>query len=186
VGVLEPSKCVGTRLAVSALILPRDCGRLVGMYLRTTQRLNKDGSVVRYLQLAHNRRVECVTQAEVLLGLGREDSLDRDGLARLVDSINRCLGEPATVPADAAELVGDGLRVTGSRPMGTVHLLDGLWRVLGVDAALRTVLGPRRFTTVVERVLFALVANARSTRLRSWRPRSGPLVISRSRGWRDG
>jgi hypothetical protein len=43
--------------------------------------------------------------------------------------------------------------------MGTAHLLDGLWRQLGVDTALRRVLGARRFTTDVERVLFALVAN---------------------------
>ena len=43
--------------------------------------------------------------------------------------------------------------------MGTVHLLDGLWRALGVDEGLRKVLGARRFTTDVERVLFALVAN---------------------------
>lgn len=28
----------------------------VGMYLRETRRTNKDGSVVRYLQLAHNTR----------------------------------------------------------------------------------------------------------------------------------
>ena len=130
------------------------------MYLRATQRKNNDGSVVRYLQLAHNRRVEGVTQAEVLLNLGREDKLDRDGLVRLVASINRYLGVPDTrLPADATELVGDGLTVTESRPVGTVHLLDGLWHALGVDTALRTVLGPRRFTTDVERVLFALVAN---------------------------
>jgi transposase len=43
--------------------------------------------------------------------------------------------------------------------MGTAHLLDGLWRQLGVGTALRKVLGARRFTTDVERVLFALVAN---------------------------
>jgi hypothetical protein len=128
------------------------------MYLRTTQRRNKDGSVVRYVQLAHNRRVEGVTQAEVLLNLGREDRLDRPGLVRLVASINRYLGVPDT-PVDAALFVGDGLTVTESRPVGTVHLLDGLWRALGVDAALRRVLGPRRFTTDVERVLFGLVAN---------------------------
>jgi len=38
-------------------------------------------------------------------------------------------------------------------------LLDGLWRALGVDQALGRVLGPRRFTTDVGRILFALVAN---------------------------
>ncbi len=41
----------------------------MGMYLRTTQRRNKDGSVVRYVQVAHNRKVDGVTQAEVLLNL---------------------------------------------------------------------------------------------------------------------
>ena len=34
------------------------------MYLRTTQRRNKDGSIVRYVQVAHNRKVEGVTQPE--------------------------------------------------------------------------------------------------------------------------
>ena len=131
------------------------------MYLRTTQRKNRDGSVVRYVQLAHNRRAGGVTQAQVLLNLGREDQLDRDGLGRLVASISRYLGEPDTglPPADAAQLAGEGLAVTGSRPVGTVHLLDGLWRALGIDTTLRKVLDPRRFTTNVERVLFALAAN---------------------------
>jgi hypothetical protein len=130
------------------------------MYLRTTQRRNRDGSVVRYVQLAHNRRVAGVTQAQVLLNLGREDQLDPDGLRRLVASIDRYLGDPdAGLPADAAQLAGEGLRVAASRPVGAVHLLDGLWRALGVDGALRKVLGSRRFTTDVERVLFALVAN---------------------------
>ena len=130
------------------------------MYLRTTQRKNRDGTVVRYVQLAHNRRVDGITQAQVLLNLGREDQLDRDGLRRLVASINRYLGEPDTgPPADAGQLAGDDLTVAASRPVGTVHLLDGLWRALEIDSALRKVLGSRRFTTDVERVLFALVAN---------------------------
>ncbi len=128
------------------------------MYLRTTQRRNRDGSVVRYVQVAHNRRVEGVTQAEVLLNLGREDGLDADGLRRLVGSINRYLGE-ADIGADVVELAGDALTVIESRPAGTAWLLDGLWRQLGVDTALAKVLGGRRFTTDVERVLFAMVAN---------------------------
>src|SRR5690606_33660709 len=109
--------------------------------------------------LAHNRRVDGVTRARVLLNLGREDQLDRDGLVRLVASINRYLGIAEGTPPLAAGLAGDGLTVAGSRPVGAVHLLDGLWRALEIDTALRKVLGPRRFTTNVERVLFALVAN---------------------------
>ncbi len=53
-----------------------------------TQRRRKDASVVGYLQLAHNRRVDGVTQAEVLLNLGREDQLDVTGLRRLARSID--------------------------------------------------------------------------------------------------
>ncbi len=128
----------------------------VGMYLRTTQRKNRDGSVVRYIQLAHNRRVDGVTQAEVLVNLGREDRLDSDGLRRLVASINRYLDEPDT--GEVVE-VGDGLTVIGSRPIGAAWLLDGLWHQLGIDTALGKMLGGRRFSTDVERVLFALVAN---------------------------
>jgi len=129
----------------------------VGMYLRTTQRKNRDGSIVRYVQLAHNHRVEGVTQAEVLVNLGREDRLDTDALTRLVASINRYLGEPDA--GNGSVEGGDGLSVVSSRPMGAAWLLDGLWSQLGVDTALADVLGRRKFTTDVERVLFALVAN---------------------------
>ena len=130
------------------------------MYVRSTQRRNKDGSVVRYVQVAHNRRVDGVTRAEVLVNLGREDQLDSDGLRRLVRSINRYLGEPDTDGGvDAGEIAGDTLTLTESRPAGTAWLLNGLWRQLGVDQALRKVVGGRRFTTDVERALFALVAN---------------------------
>ena len=118
-----------------------DPAMLVGMYLRTTQRKNSDGSVVRYVQLAHNHRVDGVTQAEVLVNLGREDRLDREGLRRLVASINRYLGEPDDDGGDVRVEVGDALTVVGSRPMGTAWLLDGLWSQLGVAAALAKVLG---------------------------------------------
>ncbi|WP_162002690.1 IS1634 family transposase [Streptomyces sp. CB01881] len=46
-----------------------------------------------------------------------------------------------------------------SRPIGTVWLLDGLWKLLGIDQALVKVLDARQFRTDVERALFALVAN---------------------------
>jgi hypothetical protein len=127
------------------------------MYLRSTQRRRKDGLVVRYVQLAHNRRINGVTQAEVLLNLGREDQLDLEGLRRLAQSITRFTdGDGGGM--GLAGVPGE-FDVIGSRPLGGVWLLDGLWRALGVDRALAGVLGPRRFTTDVERVLFALVAN---------------------------
>jgi transposase len=124
------------------------------MYLRRTQRKRADGTTVGYLQLAHNRRVEGVTRAEVLVNLGREDELDIDGLKRLAGSIARYAGADGEL-----EGVGEGFVTTDSRALGGVWLLDGLWRALGVGKALQSVIGARRFTTDVERVLFALVAN---------------------------
>ena len=127
------------------------------MYLRTTQQRRKDGSVVRYVQLAHNRRVNGVTRAEVLLKLGREDQIDVDGLRRLAASITRFTdgdGGGQLLPGEPGEF-----EVLSSRPIGGVWLLDGLWKKLGIDQALLKVLGSRRFSTDVERVLFALVAN---------------------------
>jgi transposase len=127
------------------------------MYLRRTQRKRTDGTTVGYVQLAHNRRVDGVTRAEVLVNLGREDELDLDGLRRLAASITRFTdgdGGGGVLPGSAGEF-----EVTASRPMGGAWLLDALWKQLGVDRALRGVLGARRFTMDVERVLFALVAN---------------------------
>jgi hypothetical protein len=127
------------------------------MYLRSTQRKRTDGSAVRYVQLAHNRRVNGSTRAEVLLNLGREDQLDMDGLRRLASSITRfCDGDGggALLPGEPGEF-----EVISSRPAGGAWLLDGLWKTLGIDKALGKVLGARRFSTDVERVLFALVAN---------------------------
>jgi transposase len=128
------------------------------MYLRTTRRTNRDGSVVEYLSLAHNHRVDGVVRAQVLCNLGRADALDGDGMRRLISSIARHLGDPDPYAQHAAP--GDQrMSITSSRSLGGVWLLDGLWRQLGIDTALRRLLGPRRFSTDVERVLFALVAN---------------------------
>ena len=147
---------MGTRFGLSVCCVHAVCGSDVGMYLRRTQRRRTDGTVVGYVQLAHNRRVDGVTRAEVLVNLGREDELDVDGLRRLAASITRFTdgdgGGPLPGPASEFE-------VTGSRAIGGTWLLDGLWQQLGVERALRKVLGARRFSTDVERVLFALVAN---------------------------
>jgi hypothetical protein len=130
----------------------------MGMYLRRTQRRRKDGSVVGYLQLAHNRRVGGVVQAEVLLNLGREDQLDVEGLKRLARSITRYTdaGDGVTAVGEAA---GPELRVTDARPFGAAWALDVLWRRLGIGSALEQVLADRRHRHDSERALFALVCN---------------------------
>jgi hypothetical protein len=136
------------------------------MYLRTIARRNKDGSVVRYVQLAHNERhpVSGNAVARVVHSFGREDQLDRAALSRLVASITRYLGPAQLTLSDA----GDGgsgepdgeLVFVGSRQLGGTWVLDGLWRRLGIDERIRALLAGRRCDPQqVERVLFALVAN---------------------------
>jgi len=127
------------------------------MYLRTIGRRNKDGSEVRYVQLAHNEwdpQRKC-SVAKVIHSFGREDQLDRVALARLVRSLSRAL-EPeqaliATAPAD--------LEFVRSVPLGGAWALDGLWRQLGIDGTIERLLVERRLDPRAERLLFAMVAN---------------------------
>src|SRR6266851_136455 len=111
------------------------------MYLRSTPRRNKDGSEVRYLQLAHNvwdpqlRR----SKVQVVYNFGREDATNRDALQRLVASITRFL-DPAAALAAAAE----GLEFTESRPLGGTWALDAVWSQLGIGPVLRKLLKGRR------------------------------------------
>jgi hypothetical protein len=128
------------------------------MYLRTIQRRNKDGSIARYVQLAHNiRHAETGNPvAEVIHSFGREDALDRAALARLVASITRYLGPEAELAA-AGE--SEALRFVSAKALGGTWALDGLWRRLGADEVLGRLLAGRRLDPATERVIFALVAN---------------------------
>jgi transposase len=131
------------------------------MYLRFTSRANTDGTVVRYVALAHNRRVNGQTRPDVLMNRGRVDRVDVDGLHRLAASINKHFGEGGYSDAAEAGLTAGAapLEVIDARTVGATWLLDGLWRRLEVGAAARAATDARRFTTNMERVLFALVAN---------------------------
>jgi len=64
------------------------------MYLRTTQRKNKNGTWVKYYQLAHNKRHPETkkTIARIVHNFGRADRLDRNELVRLCRSIGRVCG----------------------------------------------------------------------------------------------
>jgi len=129
------------------------------VFLRETRRTNRDGSVVSYLQLAHNERhpVSGNPVAKVIHNFGRADKIDRAGLARLVSSISRFLTPEQALTAAAT--AGGQVEVLDSRRLGGAWMLDRLWERFGIGAALRQVgAGRRRDAVVVERVLFALVA----------------------------
>jgi len=131
----------------------------IDMYIRTTSRTNKDGSVVRYIQLAHNEwdPVAHRSRVRVLFNLGREEQVDKQALARLVSSISHFL-EPTR-----AQLPGTGLSsepaFLSSKPMGGAWVLDALWRKLGIHRVLLKLLEAREFEAPVERAIFAMVAN---------------------------
>ncbi len=59
------------------------------MYLRTTKRKNKNGSIVKYYQLAHNKRNPDTKNpvARIIHNFGRADEIDPNELARLCRSI---------------------------------------------------------------------------------------------------
>ncbi len=126
------------------------------MYLRSTPRRNKDGSEVRYLQLAHNVWDPAAkrSRVQVIYNFGREEPATREALERLAGSVARHL-EPGKARAIATE----GLEFTESRPLGGTWALDALWERLGIGPAMRELLKGRRLDPSAERVLFALTAN---------------------------
>jgi IS4 transposase len=148
------------------------------MYLRSTPRRNKDGSEVRYLQLAHNvwdpqKRRSAV---QVVYNFGREDTANREALQRLVASVTRFLDPDAALAASA-----DGLEFTESRPLGGTWVLDALWARLGIGKEMRRLLKGRRLDETAERVLFALAANralAPSSKLAASRWASEDVMIA--------
>ena len=125
-------------------------------YVKTSVRTTRAGTV-RYLQLAHNEWDPATqrSRTRVLYNLGREDELDKDAVRRLAAALSRLLD-----PAEALAAAEPGeLSVTGSRPAGGTHVLDQMWRRLGLDEVIRRTLAGRRLSPDTERVLFALAAN---------------------------
>jgi hypothetical protein len=124
------------------------------VYLRSTPRRNKDGSEVRYLQLAHNVWDPAAkrSRVQVVYNFGREEPGTREALERLVGSVSRHLDPGRARPAEELEF-------TESRPLGGTHVLDALWERLGIGPAVRALLKGRRLDPSAERVLFALTAN---------------------------
>lgn len=132
------------------------------MYIRTISRKNKNGSVVTYVQLAHNVRDAQSGQpkANVLHTFGRSDELDVGAIKRLTRSLCRFLS-----PEDALQVQAnvDGqavpLTISKSLSFGGAYLLRNLWETLGLHTVLKDCLKERSFTSPVEWAAFAMVAN---------------------------
>jgi transposase len=125
------------------------------MYLRTTRRKNADGSVVEYHQLAENvwdAEKGCAV-AKVVYNFGRADQLDRAALKRLAKSILRVF------PGEEAIAAEPGVRIRNAWPYGTIHVVDGIWRELGIDKVIGELTRRHGTRQPFERALFAMVAN---------------------------
>ena len=138
------------------------------MYLRTTKRRNKDGSVVEYYQLAHNERhpETNVPTQRIIHNFGRADQQDQDSLIRLCRSIARVCGVEVLVPSDtdnesSQEGAGlpEGMEFIGTVELGTVVAIEALWERLGLGSIIREIARKSSCTVPYERALLAMTAN---------------------------
>jgi transposase len=139
------------------------------MYLRTTARKNKDGSVVQYYQLAHNERHPDTGKpvARIIHSFGRADQLDRDHLVRLCRSIARVCGLQLIDPLSDAD--GSTLAVSTGLPvdlklirtltLGTVLVIEALWEQLGIGQVFRDICTRNKLRVPYDKSLLTMVAN---------------------------
>ena len=129
----------------------------MGMYLRTTQRRNKDGSVVRYYALAENVRdpEKGYVQARVVHNFGRADRVDKAALERLVVSIHRVLGDDT---AGGASVAASDIDIEAVFELGITHVVQGLWDQLGIGTTIRGHVTQKKLKAPHEAALLAMVA----------------------------
>src|SRR4029453_17476066 len=132
----------------------------IGMYLRTTKRHNKDGSTVEYYQLAETRwdPTQRRPTAHIIHNFGRANTLDREALLRLAQSISRVCQGGLDIPPEVSP-PGEAIDIEWARPLGVVHVARALWEELGIGAVLRGLepRGPRRAPHAL--ALFTMAAN---------------------------
>ena len=133
------------------------------MYLRATQRHNRDGSTVTYYA-----RAEAVwnaaakrREARVIHSFGRADQVDHAALQRLVRSINRILGEDESRdPAkDATSGGGADIAIDAVFALGIPLVARHLWNQLGIGPAIRTCIAKAGLTAPHETALLAMASN---------------------------
>jgi transposase len=132
------------------------------MYLRTTQRKNKDGSVTQYYQLAHNERhpVTNKSTAKILHSFGRADQLDREQLVRLCRSIARVCGVEVVDPLEASNRKGGlprDVKINRTVEFGTVQVVEALWERFGIGKTIREL--TKKKQVPYDKALLAMVAN---------------------------
>src|SRR4029453_10599522 len=117
------------------------------MYLRTTKRQNKDGSIGEYYQLAETRwdPLQRRPTAQIISNFGRANTLDREAVLRLAQSSSPVCQGGLDVPPEVSP-PGAAIDIEWARPLGVVHVARALGEELGMGEVLRGVepRGPRR------------------------------------------
>jgi len=135
----------------------------LGMYLRVTERHNRDGSAVRYFALAENIWNADAKRSEtrVIHSFGRADQVDHAALQRLVRSINRILGEGENeAPSkDVASTVRVEIEIDAVFELGIPLVARHLWDQLGIGPAIRACIDKAGLTAPHEIALLAMAAN---------------------------
>jgi hypothetical protein len=131
------------------------------MYLRVTERRNRDGSAVTYYALAENvwNAQTKRSEAQVIHSFGRADQLDKAALQRLIGSIQR------VIDADAAGAIGTSgkaslpdIEIDAVFELGIVLAARTLWEDLGISAAIRDCIAEGELSAPHEMALFAMAA----------------------------
>lgn len=129
------------------------------MYLRVTERRNRDGSTVAYYALAENDWNAHAKRSEtrVIHSFGRADQLDRAALQRLVASINRVIDADAadTLPTRGKTAVAE-IDIDAVFGLGIVLAARCLWEELGIGEAIRTRMNRAGLSAPHEIALFAM------------------------------
>jgi transposase len=130
------------------------------MFIRTVS-VKKKTNTFRYVQLVHNYRdpKTGVSKSQILYNFGRADKLDLDAIRRLIKSLAKLLAPEEAVAVVRQLDENYGFEFLGSRQFGDSFFLDGLWKKLKIDSALKKLLTGREYQIPVERLIFAMVAN---------------------------
>ncbi|MFW5928506.1 MAG: IS1634 family transposase, partial [Thermoplasmatota archaeon] len=99
------------------------------------------------------------SKTQATYNFGRKDKLDLDQIRRLIKSLSGVL------PTEEANQIQAGIngfkdfRFIGSKQLGASFFLNQLWHHLELDKILKKLLQERNYSTPIERLIFAMVAN---------------------------
>src|SRR3954470_3026983 len=131
------------------------------MYLRVTERRNRDGSSVAYYARAENvwNAQAKRSEAQVIHTFGRADQLDKAALQRLVASIQRIIDADAVgaLPTSGKASLPD-IEIDAVVELGVVLAARALWEELGIGEAIRSRLTQAHLSAPHEMALFAMAA----------------------------